>query len=362
MVESAPTRSRPWRIARTLGLFAVAYAIPSVLERVMAAWQSRLGQEADLGLSLFYAVRWEAGSVASPAYLAALFAAMLLVPLGFVARSFARTRVRAELPDPLDRVRAWTAARPRTTKALLASPALAWLVVASVSLAFGGIGAIAATLVALPAHFFVARAGLNAFLAPTLVAMAALPVAMCALVYALSTQHIASSNIDLAALTATIAMAVGGVVIFRRASRIAIGVDGVLVRRHVARALLRLQRSRQSARPRRRHRARARGARRAAIATPRRRRRAQSRDSRAPRRRDRCGARTSRSRRGNHDPRSVTRRRCHARGGRGGRLSAADPFARAAMGGPGRRRGGRSRAHRDGDVDVDHERRRILPH
>jgi hypothetical protein len=50
-----------------------------------------------------------------------------LAVLGGATRMVARARVRAGHADFLDRLRGWTAAHPKVTRALLAAPALAWM-------------------------------------------------------------------------------------------------------------------------------------------------------------------------------------------------------------------------------------------
>jgi hypothetical protein len=253
---------------RTIVFFAIAYALPRAFRHLAFTWALNSRN------ALIEALTWDVINVIGSSYAVALFFATLLVPLGFLARSLARGRVRAGLPDPLDRARAWTAAHPKATKALLAAPALAWtgailwrgLVGWTPLVPYINMNHIvsepALMLVSAVAHFLLARAGLRALLAPTLApgdeakrdavaadeitfdavavtletraavaAMAVLPfVFLFTILYGLSATHLSSTAADLTTIAAYIATTVGGVLLFRRASRIAIGVDGVLVK------------------------------------------------------------------------------------------------------------------------------------
>ena len=246
---------RALEVARPFALLGAAYAV---------SWAFRY---ALFHLGLRWALRgWadqmfsEFVDVIAPSYVATLFMATLLVPLGLLARALARGHVRSSLPDPLDRARRWTAARPKLTTALLALPALAW---SGVLLAyrhdFSWIAVDAAWMIASAlAQFALARGGLRALLAPTLLpgeevareedvegqeiafdavavtretraavaAMAALPFAVVAIALVLSTSNRATAWM----IAGYAAIAASGALVFRRASRIAIGVDGVLVK------------------------------------------------------------------------------------------------------------------------------------
>jgi hypothetical protein len=212
-----------------------------------------------------------------------VMAMSVAVPLGMLARTVARARLRAGFADPLDRVREWTAAHAWTRRVILAVPALGWLAlwtwVDLLRLRDWGdatmYGEFAGTPIVRAMYVIVAEGtgvfwcgaavmalgiyalgglGLRALLAPTLageseeplgdeagdrlhfdavavtaetrgavVAMALLPFVALFLARGLGQ---AGTEAVLAGYTAT---AVAGVLAFRRASRIAIGVDGVYV-------------------------------------------------------------------------------------------------------------------------------------
>jgi hypothetical protein len=214
---------------------------------------------------------WQAGWVVVHGLPGIIAAATFLVPLALLARTLARGRVRAGHADPIDRLRTWTAAHPKLTGTLLALPALAfaWLMrpnmgfppqlswdVRFVQIASYAVPLLFATL----GVFALSRAALRAFLAPTLAGdeppasselangdivfnavavtretraavggMAAVTALFSA---AFMMIPIAALNRDprtLMALGAYAVIALGGAAIFRKASRIAVGLDGVLV-------------------------------------------------------------------------------------------------------------------------------------
>ncbi len=202
------------------------------------------------------------------------------VPLALLVRMVARARLRAGLPDPLDRAREWTTLHRRATRALSAIPAAAWVVgvlmqVWMVDRWHGwwwlddldgrhGEQVYAAclagfTLAAVLASALVYKAtkpALRAFLSPTVdlrekdetapnserrigfdavavtaetraavAVMAALPVAT---FFAIQAANLGDTG-TLLALAAYASTAVAGALAFRRASRIAVGVDGIFV-------------------------------------------------------------------------------------------------------------------------------------
>jgi hypothetical protein len=185
------------------------------------------------------------------------------IPIAFIARMVARARVRAGARDPLDRLRAWTAAHPHATRALLALPALffAWLGYRHFSgwndnslSEYGGPVLLGALF-----QSYVARAAVRAFLAPTVedggeskvtiaddeirfdavavtretqLAVAAVGMPALPLVVWIATRPIAQLFRDphLFWLVATYtAFALGSALLFQRASRVAVGIDGVRV-------------------------------------------------------------------------------------------------------------------------------------
>ena len=204
------------------------------------------------------------------AYRCLLLVATGVVTPGVVARLVARASVRAGHADPFAGARRWVAAHPRWTRALTALPLAVlgtwvWIgqptappltpdnlafMLACVLPVF-----LAAELSGLP------RAGLRALLAPTVDpaepsaedvaadevgfdavavttesraavgAMAALPLVMLAVVGVVSSRA-AFADQDLVArvgIAVYVAAALAGMALFRRASRIAVGLDGVRV-------------------------------------------------------------------------------------------------------------------------------------
>ncbi len=267
MADPARPKKRERAALRTALLLAAAYALPIVLNRTqvfglidMELWRS--SPELD---DLFRMVT----NVLVPAFFAALSAATLGVALGFVVRTLARARVRAGLADPLDRARAFVAAHsPARARLLAAAPAIAWVAMTTRhhlrSAADQTIyallpGIVLPALVALLGHMILARRGLTALLAPTLdeqeanreeaqaegftfdaVAvtretrgavggLAGVSVAMALAVILLPVSSMRSPAF-LAALVAYVALTAGAAALFRRASRVSIGLDGVLVR------------------------------------------------------------------------------------------------------------------------------------
>jgi hypothetical protein len=200
----------------------------------------------------------------------AMFAtwASFFVPLGFVARIASRARLRSGATDPLDRVRAWTLAHPGWTQVLLALlPALSGVAMHKAfrrifdegEITFAQILPVA--LVSAGAQFAAARAVVRALLAPTLdpaeadarieigpdeivfdaVAvtrearaavggLAALSVAMVVWIAALPIATLFRDPRLFAAVAAYMAIAGITATVFRIASRVAVGVDGVLVK------------------------------------------------------------------------------------------------------------------------------------
>jgi hypothetical protein len=216
-----------------------------------------------------------------------LVAVTFALPFALLTRMVARNRVRAGLADPLDRARAWTTAHPRATRALRALPSLWWLkAMAEAADSFtghwghyfgltnqmtrvesllhlvathGGLTAGLASVIAGGAALLYRATGpaVRAFLAPTMDlrekddgvaptsdrrvgfdavavtpetrAAVALMAAMPVLTFvAMRAARLGDAGTEVA-LAAYASIAVAGAVAFRRASRIAIGVDGIFV-------------------------------------------------------------------------------------------------------------------------------------
>jgi hypothetical protein len=284
MRDPATSRHRRRRVVGWLGAWVAAAS--SLLALLSAGGVvQRLADQAHTWWWRGYGT-WPSGGVAHrmadllghaamavvPATLAvALVAATLLVPVGVLARFGARGRVRAGLGDPLERVRAWIARHAGWMRVLTAAPAAAlasWIAWTTFvmsgfghnddmveTLANGSVWAIlgvaaAAALTAL------SRAGVRALLAPhadadlstrtavghdeiTFDAVAVTPETRAAVAGMGGLALVASVLVAVAPLrgatpligtVAYLAIALAGTAAFRRASRIAVGVDGVLVK------------------------------------------------------------------------------------------------------------------------------------
>jgi len=214
-----------------------------------------------------------------------IFGVTLAVPVAMLVRMVARARLRAGLSDPLERVRAWMTSHPQATRAAIAIPALhvfertarhAALYIArwdgystyadllptaslhklQMAYAASMVGFSLLMAAASACIYAATRLGARAFLAPTIdeeegresgvsserrigfdavavttetraavAAMAALPV--------LAVLFIQAANLrdagTLAVLATYATVAITGALVFRRASRIAVGVDGIFV-------------------------------------------------------------------------------------------------------------------------------------
>jgi hypothetical protein len=201
----------------------------------------------------------------------ALFFASVLAPLGFLARTLARARVRAGLADPLERARRFVKTRTRWTRALILAPtALFCLALARIFwTAFAGVPSDDLWAAALPglalpvglvgfAYVALMRRGLAALVAPTLdedeaneearaegftfdavavtpetraavFGLAGLSLVMTIASFSLPVSTLMRDPRFFAAIVAYVGIALGGAVVFRRASRVSIGLDGVLV-------------------------------------------------------------------------------------------------------------------------------------
>jgi hypothetical protein len=259
-------RKRDWRTPRTVAAFVVAYALPVIVARAhafqlvdMALW--RMGDHLD---ELFEM----AAGIVGPSYVAGLVGATIATALGFLVRTLARARLRAGQPDPLEQLRGLVSAHARRALAVVAAPAVAWmaLVVAhnlrhfDYHRSFSVLpGLILPALVALFAHVALARRGLRALFAPTLDAaeagaelahaegftfdavavtretraavggLAAVSALMTAAMFVLPVSRMRDPAF-LGALAAYVALTASAALLFRRASRISIGLDGIFVR------------------------------------------------------------------------------------------------------------------------------------
>lgn len=257
---------RDWRSARTVASFVVAYALPVIVARThafqlvdMALWRMDEGLDELLQM---------VAGIIGPSYVMGLVAATIAMAVGFLVRTVARARLRAGQADPLEQLRALAAAHPLRAYALLAAPAAAWMALVighnlrqfdyhrSFSLLPG---LILPAIVGLLAHVALGRRGLRALLAPTLdeseasaeqaqadgftfdaVAvtretraavggLAAISAMMTAAMFVLPVSRMRDPAF-VGALAAYVALAASAAFLFRRASRISIGLDGIFVR------------------------------------------------------------------------------------------------------------------------------------
>jgi hypothetical protein len=187
----------------------------------------------------------------------------LMAPLAFAARLIARARVRAGHADPLDRVRIWLAAGRNRTVALAAGiPVVAQVLYLRGVLGWGHHSALAAVTIALGAGLAqaaVLRAGLRILLAPTMGdagegpatidadelrfdavavtretklavgALALLSIATVAWIASLPILALFKDPRVFTVIASYVGVAAASAFAFRRASRIAVGVDGIYV-------------------------------------------------------------------------------------------------------------------------------------
>ena len=257
---------RDWRSARTVASFVVAYALPVIVARThafqlvdMALWRMDEGLDELLQM---------VAGIIGPSYVTGLVAATIAMAVGFLVRTVARARLRAGQADPLEQLRALAAAHPLRAHALPAALAAAWMaLVVGRNLAqfdyhrsFSPlVGLILPAIVGLLAHVALGRRGLRALLAPTLDAaeagaelahadgftfdavavtretcaavggLAAISAMMTAAMFVLPVSRMRDPAF-VGALAAYVALAASAAFLFRRASRISIGLDGIFVR------------------------------------------------------------------------------------------------------------------------------------
>jgi hypothetical protein len=193
-----------------------------------------------------------------PSYWLVVTAATLFVPLGVLGRRFARSRMRAGDRDPLERARSWLKGRSALALGLVALPAAAWTGVLGYALQHFHSHVAAPLLVRFAFLALIAfagvtalgRLGLRALFAPTLDArdLGAPPalerdeIVFSAMAVTRETRAavalsaasvLAAMLIVVAAPNVGVALALFPAVlaaVYYRASRIAVGIDGVLIR------------------------------------------------------------------------------------------------------------------------------------
>jgi hypothetical protein len=272
MGEPVPEKRRGWSLKRKVGVAAAAYLallvvsfpVGAVLDRLhewwwrgLDGWPSGTAIHRVIDLLGHGIVNFTVG-----AYITLPFVSAVLVAVGLVLRRGA---------GPLQRVRRWVEDHPRGTRALTTAPAALWSLLMTAFLTeartssnaipeYVGTGA-ATAIVGVVATILLSRVGgvaLRALLAPTLVeavpqraevtkdeiafaAVAVTPETQAAVggmgalsVVALGlvlTFHRATGDPRVVAgLVAYVTTTLAGAAIFRHASQVAIGVDGVLVK------------------------------------------------------------------------------------------------------------------------------------
>ncbi len=195
-----------------------------------------------------------------PTYWLAVAAATFLVPIGLLVRQFARRRIRSGDRDILEHPRAWVKRRPAVALAMVAAPAAGWTATLAYALQRFHVHVSESTppvvrvgfliLVAFAGVVALGRVGLRALFAPTLdPADVAAPPALerdeimfSAMAVTQETRAAValSAASAIAAVLTVVAMPTVGVVLalfpailaaaYYRASRIAVGIDGVLIR------------------------------------------------------------------------------------------------------------------------------------
>ena len=269
-IFTSELRRRLGTVAWVLG-FGAAYALffsadvhSAASHDALVAWFAPGWRNVADHLFRWLTVLWETFDVT-------LLGSTFLVPLGFVARLLARSRARAGHRDPFDALRSWIAMHPVWTRALILAAPATWAALLAADVLHDlryvhadlrvycvmaavlqlGLGAVV--------QIAMGKAAVRALLAPTLhdrqaerakvegaeitfraVAVTretraavglvgALSIAMATWGMIMPIRTLAHSPLVLIALGAYVAAAIGSAVLFRRASRITIGLDGVLV-------------------------------------------------------------------------------------------------------------------------------------
>ena len=238
---------------------AHAGALHDALSRALTSFSSLPPHVADHLL-------WWSLTILERTFAPALLGATFLIPVGFVAR------VRAGHRDPLDVVRSWIANHAAWNRTVIFAAPVAWAILLGANVlerqvyvhAFDlrvytilaaipqiGLGALVLTALAKAASRGLLAATLDedhaeraeveaaeitfravAVIRETRAAVGlvgAISIAMAAWAVAMPIATLAHSSLVLAALGAYVMATIGGAALFRRASRITVGLDGVLV-------------------------------------------------------------------------------------------------------------------------------------
>jgi hypothetical protein len=272
MGEGSPGRGRA-RVARVAAAYLAAMSVPRLLDtpRTFAgrAWIDDAIQRAFAGFPVAQVHADHVLTVLSHVFVAtyagALALALLALPVAFIARLVARSGVRAGQADPLDRWRAVVAAHPRRVPLLATTPFLAMAIAwTNARMHYQGSltwwDALPAMLVSALGVYAVTRAGLRAFLAPTVdgsqtsrtqidadeivfdavavtretkLAIAAVGAPSLPLVVWIARLPLSELFRNPRPFWAFLAYAIAAfvaAVVFQKTSRVAVGIDGVYVR------------------------------------------------------------------------------------------------------------------------------------
>jgi hypothetical protein len=279
MADVPPTDSRATALAKTSAKFGAAWLavyltrlahdrgplrdlddwVKNVLSRVLVGFDS---------ISHYTRATYDYVTDIWPTTFAVtLFFGTGLAVLGAAARMVARARLRAGQPDFLDPVRRWTAAHPRATRLILAVPAFAWALLGlwpgPWELENPGYWASSFVPMAVAAWavFAMARKGARELLAPTtgateaptrfeigadeivfdavavtrqsvaiVAVFSAIMLAVPAFIWTRPILQLFTDKSIFYLVGAYVALAATGALGFRKASRVAVGVDGVHVR------------------------------------------------------------------------------------------------------------------------------------
>jgi hypothetical protein len=276
MAEGAPNASRALALAKTVATFAAAWALSwplAVHELYGHSWFRWVIDAIYRVLSGFPAAAYfveqlfrTSVDILAWSSFGTLILASGLAPLGAMVRMIARARIRVGQRDLLDPVRAWMSAHPQLTRALFATPGL-FALHALLWPGHHGTEPLDRLLVVAPASLLVAwglyalsKRGARALLAPTLegesastmtigadeivfdavavtreakgiiAALAALPLAVVALIGSRPLASLFHDRWPFYVMASYIVVATVTAVVFQKASRVAVGVDGVHVR------------------------------------------------------------------------------------------------------------------------------------
>jgi hypothetical protein len=282
MADAPPKTNRAVALAKTVAKFGAAWGVVAVvaaLDRHSNVWwrMDNWVQDAiarvfsgfpaitDVVDSLYHNTL----GMTAWAYFVTLFLSTGIASLGFATRLVARSRVRAGHADFLDRVRAWVSSHPKGERLLYAAPGALWALLDVMR--WGGweyrnLARVITVvtpgfLIAAAGMYLVARQGMRALLAPTIDgelaastmtigadeivfdavavtreakvmvgSVAALSVAVTALIASRPIISLFHDRWPFYLMASYVVVAATTAIAFQKASRVAVGVDGVHVR------------------------------------------------------------------------------------------------------------------------------------